>query len=82
MGPPRPIRGQESGWFLARPDILGRALGSGRQRLINLGSLDRGNIKIDPDRFASNSTNYLIDSVLGIGSLIFRSSQPSSFMTD
>ena len=67
----RPIRGQISGWFPARPDILGRALGSGRQRLINLGSLDRGNIKIDPDRFASNSTNYLIDSVLGIRSTNF-----------
>ena len=71
MGTPQPIRIKENCWFPARPDILGRALGSGRQRLINLGSFDRGNIKIDPDRFASNSTNYLIDSVLGIRSTSF-----------
>ena len=44
---------------------LGRALSLGRQRLINLDSFDRGNIKIDSDRFASNSTNYLIDCLLG-----------------
>ena len=69
-----PMRGQdrrsstnqrpENSWFPARPDILGWALSLGR-RLINLDSFDRGNIKMDPDRLASHSTNYLIDCIFG-----------------
>ena len=55
----RPIRGKEGDGsrlnLAAGPGcILGRAL-------INLASSDRANIKIDPDCFASNSTNCLIE---------------------